>query len=182
MVQPYVGEIRMFGGTFAPAGWMLCNGQILSISAYETLYSLIGTTYGGNGTSTFGLPDLQGRIPLGQGQGTGLSPRILGQPGGQETVTLTTQMIPGHSHPFNVSPSKASVTTISGNLPGAVIGGLTGELYTVVTPPPNPPAIAGTLMATSVGPAGGSQPHDNIMPSLCVTFIIAMFGVYPQFN
>jgi len=180
MVTPYIGEIRMFGGNFAPVGWLGCNGQLVSIADYSTLYALIGTTYGGDGVTTFGLPDLQGRIPLSQGQGVGLANYTIGEKSGTETVSLLQTQIPSHSHAYNVSPAKSSLTSLTGNLPGAVIGGLAGEFYANPTATPTP--VKGALMPGSMGVGGGSQPHDNIMPSLCVTFIIATVGVYPQFG
>jgi len=180
MVQSFVGEIRMFGGGFNPAGWQLCNGQLVNISDYEALFTLIGTTYGGNGTTNFALPDLRGRIPIGQGNGSGLTPRVIGQNGGQETVTLTSQQMPSHGHAFYASPAKASLTNFSGNLPGAVISPLAGEFY--VNPNANPAPAVGTLLAGSLGVMGGSQGHDNMMPTQCVSFIISMFGIFPQFS
>src|SRR5215216_3475754 len=159
MAQPYVGEIRMFAGNFAPAGWMLCEGQLLPISENETLFQLIGTTYGGDGQSTFALPDLRGRIPIHQGNGF-----ILAETGGSEEITLTVQQIPAHTHPELGSTATASSSDPSSNVPArttvaAVFPyGTDGPLQTV-----SPSAIAST---------GGSQPHTNFQPYLCVDFII----------
>lgn len=169
-MDPYIGEIRMFGGNFAPEGWALCNGQALSISEYEALYSLIGTTYGGDGQSTFNLPDLRGRVPIHMGQGTGLSNYTLGSAGGAETVALTTNQLPAHTHqalaqggPGNVNAPGGAVWASSNN-PSVI-------LYAQVT--------ANTAMAAQTTPAGGSQPHDNLMPYQAVNFIIALNGIYP---
>lgn len=167
MAQPYIGEIRQFGGNFAPVGWQFCRGQIISIAENEVLYQLIGTTYGGNGVETFGLPDLQGRIPLHMGT-QGDIPYVIGQKAGVESVTLTTQQIPAHTH----VPS-ASTTGGSDNPSGAVWGPSTsGNAYAAA-----PGSLS--LGATTVNPAGGSQPHDNMHPFTAVSYIIAMYGVFP---
>ena len=165
MAQPYVGEIRMFAGNFAPAGWMFCEGQLLPISENETLFQLIGTTYGGDGQSTFGLPDLRGRLPIHQGNGF-----TLAETGGAEEITLTTQQIPVHTHPMlastdianNAQPGNAVVATTS-----------TFDFYVDAAP-------AATMGPSSVGPVGGSQPHTNFQPYLCVDFIISLFGLFPS--
>jgi microcystin-dependent protein len=162
MAQPYVGEIRMFAGNFAPAGWMFCEGQLLPISEYETLFQLIGTTYGGDGQSTFALPDLRGRLPIHQGNGF-----ILAETGGVEAVTLTVSQIPAHSHPLlgaAVTPTDGSPT---GNVPAQ------SEIYA-------PPATATAMSAQSITATGGSQPHTNLQPYLCVNFIISLFGIFPS--
>lgn len=165
MAQPYVGEIRMFAGNFAPAGWMFCEGQLLPISEYETLFNLIGTTYGGDGQSTFALPDLRGRIPIHFGNGF-----TLAETGGVETVTLTVSQIPAHSHAFLATSSPANATGPTGN----VLGELTAaSIFTN-----SAPTIA---MAAGTGSStGGSQPHDNFQPYLCVDFIISLFGIFPS--
>lgn len=165
MAQPYVGEIRMFGGNFAPAGWMFCEGQLLPISENETLFQLIGTTYGGDGESTFALPDLRGRIPIHQGNGF-----ILAETGGAEEITLTTQQIPAHSHAFLASKGPGNV-----NGPG---GNVTAESAAVKIYFADAPSVA--MNAAAVGPAGGSQPHTNFQPYLCVDFIISLFGIFPS--
>lgn len=166
MAQPYVGEIRMFAGNFAPAGWMFCAGQLLPISENETLFQLIGTTYGGDGQSTFALPDLQGRLPLHQGNGF-----VLAETGGAETITLTTAQIPAHSHAFIASSAAGTGSNPSDNLMATAVG----NLY---FPPPttNP----GTMNAAMVSGTGGSQPHTNFQPYLCVSFIISLFGIFPS--
>lgn len=165
MSEPYIGEIRMFAGNFAPLNWMLCQGQVLSISQYDVLYNLIGTTYGGNGQTTFALPNLQGRLPLHQ---TGSYP--IGLIGGAEQVTLTTQQLPAHSHPMAASQNTAGSSTVTGNVVGAV--GAT-QIYREV-------AAASAMANQACSFVGGNQPHDNMQPYLCINFIIALFGVYPS--
>lgn len=160
----YVGEIRMFGGNFAPAGWMFCEGQLLPISENETLFNLIGTTYGGDGQETFALPDLRGRIPLHFGGGF-----ILAETGGVESVTLTVSQIPAHSHPMLASTAPGTINTPAGNV--------TAASPSVTLYIQDVPDLA--LPAQVVGPVGGSQPHDNFQPYLCVDFIISLFGVFP---
>lgn len=164
MSQPYVGEIRMFAGNFAPAGWMFCEGQLLPISEYETLFNLIGTTYGGDGQSTFELPDLRGRLPLHQGNGF-----TLGQTAGSETVTLTTAQIPVHTHP--------ALATTNGNTASQPSGNLLAQGPDIYEP--NTAGNA-TMAANSISSVGGSQPHDNVQPYLCISFIISLFGVFPS--
>ena len=165
MAQPYIGEIRMFGGNFAPAGWMFCEGQLLPISENDTLFNLLGTTYGGDGQSTFGLPDLRGRLPVHQGGGF-----TLAQTGGVETVTLTVQQIPAHTHPLLGSSGDASQTNPSGNVlaTSAIL-----KLYALEN-------AAAPMASSSIGPVGGSQPHNNLQPYLCVSFIISLFGIFPS--
>jgi microcystin-dependent protein len=165
MAQPYVGEIRMFAGNFAPSGWMFCDGQLLPISENETLFQLLGTTYGGDGESTFALPDLRGRIPVHQGNNS-----ILGEPGGVEQVTLTVQQIPVHSHPMLGSTQNAQQSAPTNQ----VLARTTGtDLYGGDTP-------YGAMSAQVVSPVGGSQPHENMQPFLCVDFIISLFGIFPS--
>jgi microcystin-dependent protein len=174
MAQPYVGEIRMFAGNFAPAGWQNCDGQLVAISQYETLFALIGTTYGGDGQSTFALPDLRGRAPIhtGTNPGTGTS-YPLAQAAGSESVTLTTQQIPSHSHPVQATTTGQTLS------PGSAIPALPASnqngtaIYDAAIPSVN-------LNAGSVGNAGGNQPHDNMQLYLAVTYIISMFGIFPQ--
>jgi microcystin-dependent protein len=168
MAQPYVGEIRMFAGNFAPAGWMFCEGQLLPIAENVALFSLIGTTYGGDGQTTFGLPDLRGRIPLHFGNGT-----VLGETGGAETVTLTVQQIPAHGHALLASSGIAS-----GNAPTGSVVPATTQAATIT--PYGTDAPLTTLHPSSVDPAGGSQPHNNFQPYLCVDFIISLFGIFPS--
>ena len=167
MAQPYVGEIRMFGGNFAPAGWMFCEGQLLPISENETLFNLIGTTYGGDGESTFALPDLRGRVPLHFGNGT-----QLGETGGVETVTLTTSQIAAHGHPL-----LASLTKGAQNPPAQQVLAQSGTQNAFPYGTDVPPA---TLNPGSISSVGGSQPHDNFQPYLCVDFIISLFGIFPS--
>lgn len=165
MAQPYVGEIRMFAGNFAPAGWMFCEGQLLSISENETLFQLIGTTYGGDGQSTFGLPDLRGRIPIHQGNGF-----ILAETGGAEEVTLTLSQIPAHSHPLLAANAVANDPNPAGNV--------LGESSAVSLYQSSNPLAA--MASQSISPVGGSQPHTNFQPYLCIDFIISLFGIFPS--
>jgi microcystin-dependent protein len=164
MAQPYVGEIRMFAGNFAPAGWMFCEGQLLPISENETLFNLIGTTYGGDGQSTFGLPDLRGRLPIHQGNGF-----ILAETGGAEEITLTVNQIPAHSHPLLASSGNANSTDPGNNLLSKTV-----KLIYRGGPADQP------LSPQAGGPVGGSQPHSNFQPYLCVDFIISLFGIFPS--
>jgi len=170
MGQPFVGEIRMFAGNFNPNGWAFCNGQLLPISENEVLFQLIGTTYGGDGETTFAVPNLQSRLPMHAGQGTGLSLRTLGEAAGVETVTLTTNQIPLHTHPFVCSTAAGLQGSPVGFLPAA---SNTVSIYKVAVPVSAmaPQAISGT---------GGSQPHDNVQPFLCINFIISLFGLFPR--
>jgi microcystin-dependent protein len=165
MAQPYVGEIRMFAGNFAPAGWMFCEGQLLPISENETLFQLIGTTYGGDGQSTFALPDLRGRIPIHQGNGF-----ILAETGGAEEITLTVTQIPAHSHPMLANSQLASEFA-----PGNQVFAQPQTVDAYVNPPP-----AVSLSPASCSPVGGSQPHTNFQPYLCIDFIISLFGIFPS--
>ncbi len=162
MSQPYVGEVRIFAGNFAPAGWMLCQGQLLSISEFQTLFQLIGTYYGGDGQQTFGLPDLRGRVPI--HQGTGYS---VGESGGVETVDLSVFQLPAHSHPIVGSGAA------TGSLPtgGLVASSAADTLFT-------PSAPDGQLAGTT--PLGGSLPHNNLMPYTCINYIISLFGIFPS--
>ncbi|HEX6737820.1 MAG TPA: tail fiber protein [Vicinamibacteria bacterium] len=166
MAQPYVGEIRMFGGNFAPAGWMFCEGQLLPISENETLFQLIGTTYGGDGESTFALPDLRGRTPIHQGNGF-----ILAETGGVEEVTLTVAQIPAHSHPLLGSTTLAADVNPGNRVP-AQSG--TAGLFNFIDDTPNQ-----NFSPVAITAVGGSQPHSNMQPYLCVSFIISLFGIFP---
>ena len=170
MAQPYVGEIRMFGGNFAPAGWMFCAGQLLPISENETLFNLIGTTYGGDGQSTFALPDLRGRIPIHMGTGGGAT-YVLAENGGVESVTLTAQQIPTHSHPFLASADPANTLNAQNNTLSATA---TATPYVQGFPATTP------LAGQTIAPVGGSQPHTNFQPYLCISFIISLFGIFPS--
>jgi microcystin-dependent protein len=172
MAQPYIGEIRMFGGTFAPFGWSFCNGSIMSIAQNDALYTLIGTTYGGDGVQTFGLPDLQGRIPIHQGQGNGLSTYNLGQKGGSETVTLITSQLPSHPHTAMGSNTGSAANTPSNNTWG------NSQIQNKSFGPGT--SANATMNSGSISFTGGNQPHDNLLPFLVFNFIIALTGVYPS--
>jgi microcystin-dependent protein len=169
MAQPYVGEIRMFGGNFAPVGWAFCNGALQSISQNPTLYQLLGTTYGGDGVNTFALPDLQGRIPIHQGQGAGLQNYVLGQKGGVQSVTLTVGQLPLHSHTAMAGAGAAQSSPAN-----ASWGSVANNTYGPGT------SANGTMNAGTMGLSGGSQPHDNMLPFLVLSFIISLYGVYPS--
>jgi microcystin-dependent protein len=171
MSTPFIGEVRIFAGNFAPVGWSLCNGQILAISQYDALFALIGTTYGGDGVTTFALPDLQCRVPLHFGTGPGLSSRVLGENSGTEQVTLNTSQMPAHTHPPLGLGVPGSSPSPSGNV---WAGTSAGALYTAGDPAP-----ATSMNANAILPVGGSQPHDNIEPFQCVNFIIALEGIFP---
>jgi microcystin-dependent protein len=169
MGQPYIGEIRMFGGSFAPVGWSFCDGSLLPISEYDTLFTVIGTTYGGDGETTFGLPNLNGRAPLHQGTLKG-NTYTIGESAGVENVTLTTQTIPIHNHQVIATSNISNQTDLANNV---LAQSSTGKLYIE----DNPTAALSNL---TVGPAGGSQPHENMQPYLCVSFIISLFGLFPS--
>ncbi len=178
MSQPYIGEIRMFAGNFAPAGWELCQGQLLSISENETLFTIIGTTYGGDGQSTFAVPDLRGRLPIHQGSGAGLSTRQIGENGGTETSSLSVNQIPNHNHAVVATPQAVSSV---GNDPSpagnhwARAGGERGYGDTA-----NVTMAADLLSTPTVGNAGGGQDHENRAPYLAINFIISLFGLFPS--
>lgn len=171
MAQPYIGEIRMFGGNFAIADWAFCNGQLLPISGNETLFQLIGTTYGGDGQTTFGLPDLRGRIPIHMGQGPGLQNYDIGQNGGVEAVTLTQNQLPTHTHTPAASNTGGSDTPANNFWANSA----TGKPYSAA-----PTTIQ--MNPGTISPVGGSQPHDNMIPFQCVTYIISLFGIFPSPN
>jgi microcystin-dependent protein len=171
MTSPYVGEIRMFAGNFAPLGWELCQGQILPISENETLFQLIGTTYGGDGQSTFNLPNLASRVPIHMGTAQSGTTYQLGEMAGVESVTLTTQQIPIHSHALTANDSQ----------PGNQVSpadALPGISFNVVPFINNSPSAS--FNAAAITAAGGSQPHENMQPFLCINFIISLFGVFPS--
>lgn len=172
MSTPYVGEIRMFGGNFAPRSWAFCDGQLLAVSQYDALFSLLGTIYGGDGRTTFGLPDMRGRLPVHFGQGTGLSPRPIGQRTGTENVTLTVNQLASHSHSQKASTTSPGGTNDPAN---SVLAAGDAKEY----------KQSGTNVSMSpkaIGMTGGSRSHTNLMPTLCVSFIIALVGVYPSRN
>lgn len=170
MSEPFVGEIRMFAGNFAPRGWAFCDGQLLAVSQNDALFSLLGTIYGGDGRTTFGLPDLRGRVPIHAGQGPGLSDRRLGSKAGAENVTLTVNQLPSHTHPLSGSTTNGLDPNPAGNV-------LAGS--TVLEPYYNgPPDTA--MAPTAITSVGGGYSHTNLMPFLCVYFIIALLGIYPS--
>jgi len=170
MSEPFVGEIRMFAGNFAPRSWAFCDGQLLAVSQNDALFSLLGTIYGGDGRTTFGLPDMRGRIPLHEGTGPGLSARQLGSKSGGENVTLTTNQLANHSHDFfaNTQPATAAAPQ------GKVVADGVGVSFL------NPTDQNTDLASTTIMDVGGSRSHTNLMPTLCVHFIIALFGIYPS--
>lgn len=185
MAQPYLGEIEIFGFGFAPKGWAICAGQILPINQYQALFSVLGTSYGGNGTTNFALPDLRGRIAMGQGNGLGITPRIIGQPGGEPTHTLQVTETPSHNHPLNAAQNVTVGNDV--NTPGPTVvlsqttgravggGGLTVNLYVADANPSQ------AMAPTAIGTTGG-QPHNNMMPYLALNFCIALVGVFPSRN
>ena len=170
MSEPYVGEIRIVGFNFAPVGWAFCNGQLLSIADNDVLFAVIGTTYGGDGVTTFALPDLQCRVPVHQGTASTGTPYVMGQKGGAETVTVTQAQLPNHTHAVACNPT-ATTTSPAGN----VWSSTTGTAYSTAVPGQllNPVAIA---------PTGGNQPHDNMPPLLVANFIISLYGIFPSQN
>jgi microcystin-dependent protein len=168
-VSPFIAEITLFGGNFAPRGYALCAGQVLAISQNTALFSILGTTYGGNGQTTFALPDLRGRVPVGQGQGPGLSNVDLGQQAGAETVTLTSGQMPAHTHTAAATQAGATSTRPANNVPSG------GGAY-------NPTSDGSTLAAGFIATTGGSQPHENHQPYLGLNYIIALEGIFPSRN
>jgi microcystin-dependent protein len=175
MTQPYLGEIRMFAGTFAPRGNAYCQGQILSISQNTALFSLLGTYYGGNGSTTFGLPDLQGRLPICMGQGNGLSDYTIGEQLGTESVTLQTTQMPAHLHTASVSGGPATHPDPVGKIPATLASPYTGYYVQNGNRTGNPIAFWGN----AIQQIGGSQPHENRMPALAISIIVALQGVFP---
>jgi microcystin-dependent protein len=179
-MNPYLGQILMVAFNFAPVGWALCNGQILSIAQNTALFSLLGTTYGGDGISNFALPNLQGRVAIHQGQGAGLSPYIIGNVGGTENVTLTTTQMPSHNHLINVNNTLGTAADPTNSIQAQAGSG----------DPRNPSLISqftsaaatGTMAQNAVSMTGGSQPHANIQPYLTINFIIALQGIFPSRN
>lgn len=174
MSEPFVGEIRMFAGTFAPQGWAICDGQLLAVAQNDALFSLITTTYGGDGRVTFGLPDMRGRVPIKAGSGPGLSPRNQGAAGGAENVTIVENELPSHNH--NLGGNNA---TGDSAMPAGYFArdAATSNIYST--------QLTGTtadLSPAMITPAGGSRAHTNMMPFICINFIIALFGVYPSRN
>lgn len=171
MSESYIGEIRMFAGTFAPQGWAFCDGSLVSIAEYESLFNLIGTTYGGDGQSTFALPDLRGRVPIHQGTGPGLSTHTIGEMGGTESVTLMTSQMPVHNHAAMANNAGGNADTPANNFWSA---STTTTQYV-------PGSEANTGMgASAIVYAGGNQPHDNMLPFTAISFIISLYGIYPS--
>jgi microcystin-dependent protein len=171
MADPFTGEIRLFAGSFAPTGWAFCNGQLLAINDYQNLFALIGTTFGGDGQSTFALPDLRGRVPMHFGQGPGLQSRTLGESGGSEQVTLTSAQMPVHTHTLMASNADGTRAAPAGNLWAR------SEALGFSADPPD-----ADMHPASVSSSGGSQPHENMMPFVGLNFIIALDAIFPQPN
>jgi microcystin-dependent protein len=174
-IDCYTGEIRLFAGLRPPQGWLFCQGQELPIFQYQALFSLLGTTWGGNGKTTFALPDLRGRIPMGQGQSPGLSPRRLGEKPGAETVTLTPQTLGSHHHSLRATIRPATSVTPHPTLMHAVVASPARAYFT-----PTPPVTDLILDKRTLDPAGGGQAHDNMMPTTVINFMIATDGLYPR--
>ena len=201
-MDPILGTVIMFGFTFAPRGWMFCQGQLLPINQNQALFSLLGTTYGGNGQTTFALPDMRGRVPVGMGNGPGLSPYVQGEMVGSESITINMTQMPAHTHvatATSTSTSTSTSTLYGENIPGTgpypanklLAGSTAGTPYTVPTPAENKAMAAeaivtATTTATTttvvVAPAGSSQPVPNIQPSLCLNYCIATEGIFPSRN
>lgn len=179
MDNAFIGQITLFAGNFAPRGWALCQGQLLSISTNTALFSILGTTYGGDGRVTFGLPDLRGRVPVGQGQGPGLSPWVLGDSEGVESVSLIASEMPAHNHNVQVSSGQANSNTANNNYLAVTNGTFAGDPVNVNTYNGTPNAVLGP---GSISIAGGSQPHENVQPSLCLNYIICIEGYFPSRN
>ncbi len=173
MAQPFLGMVCSFGFNFAPQGWQLCQGQLIPINQNTALFSLLGTTYGGNGTSTFALPDLRGRVGISFGQGDGLSDYELGEVSGSETVTLTSGQMPEHSHTLNASNVTANTPSPNGSSLAVDPTGLSGFYESGSTP-------ATPMNINTIAPAGGSQPHNNLQPFLVLNYCIAMEGIFPS--
>jgi microcystin-dependent protein len=181
MSSPFLSQILMFGGNFAPKNYALCNGQLLAINQNAALFSLLGTTYGGNGVNNFALPNFQSSLPVGFGQGLGLSFYNLGQVGGAPSVTLNQSTVPSHTHNFMAatSPSATTSPSVAGNIPGSPPAS-NGRFY--ATPPGNPPIQPTAMGAAACSTIGNNQSHTNLMPSLCITFAICIAGVFPTRN
>jgi len=183
MAEFYLGQIIQGGWNFAPSGTALCNGQTLAIQQYTALFALLGTTFGGNGTSTFQLPNLQGRVPIHWGQGPGLSPYVIGQSAGSENQTLTVQNLPAHTHPAALNASGGTKATLQIPAAGSTLGHSDDRAGTGSLPAIYCPANTATntaLGGLTVGPTGGSQPFSNLQPYLAITFAIALVGIFPS--
>jgi microcystin-dependent protein len=179
MAQEYLGAVKLFAGNFAINGYALCNGQLLSIQQNTALFSLLGTTYGGNGVQTFALPNLQSRVPIGQGNGAGLTPRVIGESAGAENVTLTTSTVPTHQHSFNASQGPTTTLTAGPTVLTGTLQASDGEFYAA---PGQPGFTAVSLNATAVNTAGNNLAHNNIQPTLAITYLIALVGIFPSRN
>jgi microcystin-dependent protein len=179
MDTAYIGSIVLFAGNFAPRGWQFCQGQLMNIAQNTALFSILGTTYGGNGQTTFALPDLRGRVPVGQGQGPGLSEWPLGQSLGVETVSLIQTQMPAHNHLVEVSAAAANSPTANNNYLAMANANVGGDPVTVNTYNGTPTA---TLAVNSISVSGGSMPHENRQPSLCLNYIICIEGLFPSRN
>lgn len=175
-MEPIIGQIMLFGGNFAPRGWAFCDGQLLEIASHDALFAILGTTYGGDGSTTFGLPDLRGRVPMHAGEGPGLTARKIGQRMGAEGVALTPTQMPAHGHDFLVANTPANKDDPTGEALGQ------SDIYVGVSPsePATEPSVA--LNAKTVGETGGSAPHENMQPTLCINYIIALQGMFPSRN
>lgn len=175
-MEPFIGEIRIFAGMHIPDGWAACDGSLISINDNQTLYAVISTTYGGDGVSTFALPNLNGRVPVGVGTGPGLSTHALGEAGGTETVTLTAAQLPSHTHTLSASTAAGVTPT-----PGPSVSYATTDSnihpYIDLTQPTTPPL---TFAANAISPAGGNMPHNNMMPTTAIKYMIATEGLYPS--
>lgn len=171
-MTPFLGEIKLFAGNFAPLGWAMCAGQLMSIAENDALFSLLGTTYGGDGVTTFGLPDLRGRVPLHQGTGAGIAPKVMGQRAGSESVTLTANQLPSHEHYMMASTAAADQASPAGHVIGQA-----PQIRLYIQD-----AQDSNMAQAAVGIAGGNQPHPNLMPYMAVNYIIALEGIYPTQN
>jgi microcystin-dependent protein len=171
MSEPFIGEIKMFAGNFAPRSWAFCDGQLLAVSQNDALFSLFGTIYGGDGRTTFGLPDMRGRLPIHMGTGPGLTQRRIGQKIGQENVSLTAAQVPAHSHQMKATDEAGESTNPSWQ----VLAQATDDAYSTASPDTN-------MAPAAISLNSGSQPHGNIQPFLCINFIVALFGIYPSRN
>jgi microcystin-dependent protein len=174
-MEAFIGSIILFAGNFAPNGWQLCQGQLLPISQNAALFSLLGTFYGGNGVSTFALPDLRGRVPVGQGQGPGLSSYDIGEVGGVENVTLLSTQMPAHNHLVNASNTAADQGAPGGNFLAEIVDAVSGAATPIYTATSN-----AQMNPTAISLAGGNQPHQNLSPFLCLNYIICLNGIYPS--
>ena len=175
-MEAFIGTIILFAGNYAPNGWAFCDGQLLNVNQQEALFAVIGSTYGGDGKTTFALPDLRGRLPMGMGQGPGLTSRPMGEQAGVESVALLLSQVPAHSHPLNASSQSADLNDPTGAVLAQTVDALLAAgppLYTKNSP-------NATMAATSIAPAGGSQPHENMPPYLSLNYVICLDGIYPS--